>query len=94
MHARPRMPFTVAVHHLLIGQNGLAFWTPIDRSFLLNGVARFIQPEEYPLGPLVVCGIRGCERVIPIDHQPGPLQLFTETCNICGNQFGRMRVDL
>ena len=66
-HRRPAA-LTVAGDHLLVGQHGLVDRAPVDRRRLAIGQTALIHPQEQPLRPAVVLGVRSVQARAPVDR--------------------------
>src|SRR4051812_13697327 len=68
----------VAVDDLLVGEDGLIVWAPLDRSPPAIGEPALEQLQEDPLGPPVVARLVGPELPPPVDRDAPGMQLAPE----------------
>ena len=65
-----------AVHNLFVCQDYLAARTPVDGHGGLIRQALLVHLQEYPLGPLVIVGVRGIDHAVPVKAVTQHLQLL------------------
>ena len=91
---RRAAPLARPVHHLFVGQHGLARRTPIHRRLAAIRQPALQQLQENPLRPLVVGRVGGGQLVLPVDHEPDAAQLPSEVLDVARNQLHRVDADL
>src|SRR4030042_1829844 len=77
-------------HYLLIGQNGLADLTPVNRGPFLIGQPFLIHLQEKELLPSIIRGVTGRKFPIPIITEAHSLQLPLHILDILIGPFGGM----
>ena len=75
-------PGTSVGIHLLVGQNGLIHWIPVDRCVLPVGQTAIEQLQEQPLGPAVVIAVAGGLLTVPVDRQAEAIQLRSHLIDV------------
>ena len=83
-----------AVHHLLVGQHGGAFRTPVDPALLAIGQALLEELDEEPLVPFVVFGQTGGDFARPVVGEAQALHLRLHGGDVAQRPLARRRVVL
>ena len=87
-----RMSPAAPIFNLLIGQNRLAFFTPVHMGFLTIGQTLFIHFDKDQLLPSIILGIAGGQLTIPIIAEPHPFQLGFHGIDILISPARRMGI--
>ena len=83
-----------AVDHFLVGQHALAAGAPVHGHGGLIGQALLEHLQEYPLGPLVIVGVRGVHHPVPVEAVAQHFQLAGEVGDVLLGDDGRVDVVL
>ena len=79
-----------SVDNLLISQNSVAFTTPVDSRFFLDGQTALIKQLKEPLGPFIVIFLTGGNFAVPIIGQSQFLLLTGHVGDIFHRPFSRV----
>ena len=79
---------------LLVGEHGLARRAPVDRGGLLVREPLLVELQEDPLRPLVVGRVGRVDRLRPVHHEAGAVELAAEVRDVAGDQLHRVAPDL
>ena len=81
---------THAVNDLLVCKHALAGGAPVDGHGRLIGKTVLVHLEEYPLGPLIVLGIGGIDRSVPVKAVAEHFELRGEGLYVVRRDLSRM----
>ena len=87
-----RVPPTATVFNLLVGQNRLAFFTPVHMGFFAISKPLFIHFDKNQLFPSIILGVAGGQFAIPIVAEPHSFQLGFHGVDIFIGPSGRMGI--
>src|SRR5213080_5216278 len=79
-----------AVHHLLVGEHGLAVRAPVDQRAAPVGEAALEHAQEEELLPAVVAGIAGGELALPVVREAEPAELPAHVLDVVVGPPGRV----
>ncbi len=83
-----------AVFDLLVRQDGLVEWAPVDGRFLPVGEPAPQELQKNPLGPLEVVRRARVHGVAPVDHHRGAVELPPKVRDVLRRQLHRVRAHL
>src|SRR5437899_1923607 len=73
-----------AVHHLLVGEHGLAVRAPVDQRAALVGEAALEHAQEEELLPAVIARVAGGELALPVVREAEPAELAAHVVDVVG----------
>ena len=80
----------VAVDHLLVREHGLVLRAPLDGRLVAVGQPALEEPQEDPLRPAVVLGLRGRDLARPVDRPPHALHLAADRLDVAVRDLARV----